>query len=201
MKSRINVRALVIDDDDATCRRISDWLEAESFDVAAFTDPSLGVLHASRHGCDVALVDLRMPNVSGPDVIAMVCRNSPQARVLAMTAFPENDQILKAREAGARDLIEKPIQAPQLFEALARQLSELGISSRTEVDFNRKLGARLREIRQGADKTQSDIAHAAGITPAQLSQIELGKTATSTWTLARICNALRINLSSLFQGL
>ena len=45
------------------------------------------------------------------------------------------------------------------------------------------------------------MAEAAGITPAQLSQIELGKTATSTWTLARIAGTLRIPLTKLFDEL
>jgi DNA-binding NtrC family response regulator len=201
MKKWIRVRTLVIDDDETVCRRLSGWLDALGHDVVTFTDPLAGVQHAAQTPCELALVDLRLPDMDGVEVIGRLREASPQMRVLAMSAFPQTDQVLKAIRAGARDLIEKPIQQRVLLKALERQLAEIGIPARTERQFNRRLGARLRTLRQDARRTQHEVAELAGITPAQLSQIELGKTATSTWTLARISGALRVTLANLFDGL
>ncbi len=201
MKKRIRVRTLVIDDDETVCRRLSGWLADEAHEVATFTDPRAGVEHARQTPCELALVDLRLADVDGDEVIGRLRETSPQTRVVALSAFPQMDQVLRAIRAGARDLLEKPIQRPVLLKVLERQLAEIGIPARTEPEFNRRLGARLRKVRRDTRRTQQEVAELAGITAAQLSQIELGKTATSTWTLARISGALKITLASLFDGL
>jgi sigma-B regulation protein RsbU (phosphoserine phosphatase) len=199
MKDRIPVRTLVIDDDESVCRRVSGWLEAEAYEVAAFTDPRAGLEHAARDTCDLALVDLRLPDADGVEVIARLGEVSPRTRVVAMSAFPQAEQVRRAVRAGARDLIEKPVSQPALLQVLQRQLAEIGIPVRTETEFNRRLGSRLRRLRREAHRTQRELAASVGITPAQLSQIELGKTATTTWTLARIGGALKVPLPALFE--
>ena len=201
MEKRIHVRTLVIDDDQAVCRRLRGWLAADGYEVATFTRPPAGLEHARRESCELALVDLHLPDADGVEIITRLQAASPQMRIVAMGAFPQTDQVLRAIRAGARDLIEKPIRHATLLRTLHRQLAEVGIPARTEQQFNRRLGARLRRLRKDAQRKQQEVAKAAGITPAQLSQIELGKTATSTWTLARISSALRITLASLFEGL
>lgn len=200
MKDRISVRALIIDDDAALCQKLSGWLAEESFSVCTSTDPSDGIRQAAATAFDVALVDLLMGEVDGTAVIQTLCQASPRTRVVAMSAFTDSAQFIRARRAGARAVLPKPIQQPVLLQEIDRQLSELGLGVRTEEDFNLRLGSRLREMRQGAGRTLQDVASLAGITAAQLSQIELGKTATTTWTLARISGVLNVSLSSLFAG-
>lgn len=199
MKHVISVRTIVIDDDDAVCRRLQGWLAEEGFLVATFTDASQGAQHALAQPPDVAIIDLRMPEVDGTELITSLRKSLPATRFLGLSAFPESHQVIRAMEAGARELLEKPVQKVALIEAVDRQLADLGIPVRTEQQFNRRLGARLRETRLHSKHTQNEIAAAAGITAAQLSQIELGKTATTTWTLARICGALRCPIGSLFD--
>lgn len=200
MKHVIPVRALIIDDDDAACRKLQGWLTEEGFDVGAFTDPSKGAQHAIAQPPDVAIIDLRMPQVDGVDLIASLRGSLPETRFLGLSAFPESHQVIRAMEAGARELLEKPVQKAALIEAVDRQLADIGIPVRTEQQFNRRLGSKMREIRLLGKRTQNEIANAAGITAAQLSQIELGKTATTTWTLARICGALRCPIAAIFEN-
>jgi transcriptional regulator with XRE-family HTH domain len=80
-----------------------------------------------------------------------------------------------------------------------RHFAAGGILARSPREFDRKLGARLRRIRTGNKRGLGEVARAAGISPAQLSQIELGKNAASTWTLARVCAELQVPLARLFE--
>ncbi|MBN2447112.1 MAG: response regulator [Phycisphaerae bacterium] len=201
VKARIPVRTLVIDDDEAVCRSIQRWLSDAAHEVITFTRPCEGLQAASAVGCQLALVDLRLPDVAGPDIIASLTEVCPQTRIVAMSAFPDTPQVLAAVRAGARDLLTKPIQRDSLLATLERQLAELGIHGHTEHDFNQRLGTRLRAVRQEAKRTLSDVATLSGISAAQLSQIELGKNATTTWTLARISGALRVPLGKLFENI
>lgn len=198
MKDRIHVRLLIIDDDEGVCRRLGSWLTEERFGVETFTDVNAGLDAATRNSFDIAFLDLRPPDIDGAELVARVGAAPGSPRVIVMGAFPDPDEVKRALAAGARTLLNKPIHREELLAIVDQQLLDLGIGCRTEERFNAVVGARLREIRSALGKTQNEIAQLAGITAAQLSQIELGKTATSTWTLARICGALRVHISRVF---
>ncbi|MCH7870105.1 MAG: response regulator [Planctomycetes bacterium] len=200
MDRRIHIRVLIVDDDDSLCRKLRGWLESALYEVTTFVRADEALPYAGRVEHELALVDLRLGEQDGVGVIEALAQASPSTCILAMTAFPEASQVIAAVRAGARDLLEKPIQQPILIETLERCLTAMGVVSRDETEFNRRLGKRLRTVRQQAERTLEQIAESVGITQAQLSQIELGKTATSTWTLARICAALRVPLGRLFEG-
>jgi CheY-like chemotaxis protein/DNA-binding XRE family transcriptional regulator len=201
MKDRIPVFTLVIDDDETVCRRLRGWLESQAHEVVTLTDPRAGVEHAAQSPPDLALVDLRLPDVDGVEIVSRLREASPLTRVVAMCAFPKPEDVEAAIGAGAQALLEKPVSRPALIEVATRQLAAIGIPARTEAEFNSRLGSRLRRLRSDAGRTQQDVAELVGITPAQLSQIESGKTATSTWTLARICATLRVPLASVFEDM
>lgn len=201
MMRTIPVRVLVIDDDEAVGRRLGGWLREAGFDVTTFTRPGEGLAHAARAPGPVALVDLHLAGADGLETIASLRVVAPQTRVIALSAFPDVPQVVAAVRAGARDLLEKPIQRESLLAALDRQLAETGLHIRDEEDFNRRLGARLRTVRTERELTLGDVAERCGLTAAQLSQIELGKSATSTWSLARIAAALETPLDRLLASL
>jgi DNA-binding NtrC family response regulator len=201
MVRTIPVRTLVIDDDAAVGRKVAGWLREAACDVVCFTSPAEGLTHVSRAPCLVGFVDLRLEDASGIDVIASLRQAAPGMRLIAMSAFPDAQQVIAAMRAGASDLLEKPIQQPALLGALERQLLALGVVARSEQEFNRRLGGRVRAERTRSGRTLAEIAAECGLTASQLSQIELGKSATTTWGLARICSALRVPMGRLLSEL
>lgn len=201
MDDRLSARVVVIDDDEALCRRIVGWLTPERYDVATFQALDGGLTHVQNAPPEIVLVDLRLPETQGVEHLQALANAAPRGRILATAAFPEARMVIGAMRAGAADLLEKPLQRASLLEAVERHVRALGYVDRSENAFNRRLGARLRAVRQDRGRTLSQAAQDAGITSAQLSQIELGRSATSTWTLARICGALRCQLRELFDGL
>jgi len=56
----IPIRTLVIDDDDAVCRKVGGWLREAACDVVTFTDPEAALAHTTRAAGQVGLVDLRL---------------------------------------------------------------------------------------------------------------------------------------------
>jgi DNA-binding NtrC family response regulator len=195
------VRVFVLDDDEAVCRKISGWLTDAAYDVVTFTDPLAALEYAHRVFSPIALVDLRLPDANAVEVISTLGRLSPQVRVIGMAAFPELPHVLAAMRAGARDILEKPIRPAALLEALERQLVELGMVARSEEEYNRWLGARIRAARAAVNLTLSEVALSCGLSAAQLSQIELGKTGTTAWSFARICAALNTRPTTLLNGI
>ncbi len=199
MAARIHIRVLIVDDEEAVCRRLRGWLEPRLFEVSTFSRGDEAVRYAARVPHEVALVDLRMAGQDGAEVIRELREARAETRIVAMAAFPEVPQVLAAMRAGAADLLEKPVQEPALLRAVETQLTVSGVVARDEAEFNRRLGQRVRAVRQAAERTLEQVAEASGVSAAQISQIELGKTATTTWTLGRICAALHVPLHRLFQ--
>jgi DNA-binding NarL/FixJ family response regulator len=71
-----------------------------------------------KHRPDVMLVDLRLPEMSGLDVTAAVCREFPDARIIILTGSEGNEMIYRALQSGARAYLLKDIRGPQLLKAI-----------------------------------------------------------------------------------
>lgn len=200
MKDVIPVPTLVLDDDERLARRLADWLIAESFPAEAFTELASACGRARATPAPrIALIDMRMPGIDGPAALRALREAAPRIELIALTAFPEPGENLRVREAGAAALLEKPIDAPRLLQAVTECATRLGFRGRTEAELNRRIGARLKTIRQARGRAQFEVAEQAGLAASQLSQIETGRTGTSNWTLARLCGALDISLDELLR--
>ena len=71
-----------------------------------------------RAPADVALVDTRMPKMSGLEAAQAIKERFPQVRVLMLSAFDDRDVVIGALDAGARGYILKDRDAHQLIEAV-----------------------------------------------------------------------------------
>jgi two-component system NarL family response regulator len=67
---------------------------------------------------DVALVDLRMPGMSGTEAIEAIRAEFPDARLIAMSAFEGDDLVYRAFQAGARGYLPKKVPGEELFKAI-----------------------------------------------------------------------------------
>lgn len=197
--SLIAARALVVDDDERTTRLMTSLLLAEQVEAVAFTRLDDAALNAARVRYDLAFIDLTQPDVTADEAIARFCGLCPEARVIALAAFAQKEEIVGAMRSGARDILEKPVQAAALQQVLARQLAALGIAERDEQRFIARLGAVIRRVRQQGGRSLTDVAQEAGLSASQLSQLESGKNAASLWALARVAAALRTPIAALFH--
>ena len=73
-----------------------------------------------QHRPDVALVDLRMPELDGAGVIAEIRRADPAARVIILTTYDTEEDIYRAVRAGARGYLLKDARRGELLEAIRR---------------------------------------------------------------------------------
>ncbi len=67
---------------------------------------------------DVILMDMIMPEVDGPEAIALIRRENPEARILVLTSFGESKQVAAAIEAGAMGYLLKDSSPDDLLHAI-----------------------------------------------------------------------------------
>jgi len=73
---------------------------------------------AASHQPDVILMDLVMPGGDGVSAIAALTRANPRARVLALSSFAKNDQMMEAMQAGAAGYLLKDVEPNDLAAAI-----------------------------------------------------------------------------------
>ena len=84
-----NSNILVIDDNSDIANIIKTMLEIDGFNVSAFYDPSLALDHFKSNSKEYALLitDVRMPGMSGPEIVSRIKRIEPEIKIIFMTAF------------------------------------------------------------------------------------------------------------------
>jgi DNA-binding NtrC family response regulator len=116
-------RLLLVDDDEAACRLLSEVLEREAYRVVSALSTDEAISKLEQEGpFDAVLTDLRMPRRSGLDLLRFVRGRDPDALVLVLTAFGDAAAAGEAIRAGAFDFISKPYDISALRETLGRAL-------------------------------------------------------------------------------
>jgi DNA-binding NarL/FixJ family response regulator len=113
------VNCLVADDHPAVRRAITEILVASGIDVigeAADGEEALEKIETRKP--DVALVDIRMPRLSGVEVVRRASRSTPDTAVLLYSGYGDEALLLEALDAGARGFVLKEAPLVDLHRAI-----------------------------------------------------------------------------------
>jgi DNA-binding NarL/FixJ family response regulator len=114
------VRLLVVDDHDLFRVGLASLLSAESGIevVGQASGGKLGVRLAAELRPDVILMDVRMPDISGPEATRLVLSNDPEAKVLALTVSSDDADVSAVLQAGAVGFLSKDTPIDSLVVAI-----------------------------------------------------------------------------------
>ncbi len=121
------MKVLVIDDDVDLVDVISYALRREGFNVQIAVDGQQAVQRLKAGRPDVILLDVRLPKVSGLEVLKRI-RETDDVPVIVLTALNDEETILKAFNLGADDFITKPF-SPRQLTARIRAVTRRGGSA------------------------------------------------------------------------
>lgn len=113
------VSCLVADDHPAVLEAVADYLEAAGIRVAARArdgEEALAKIESTRP--QIALVDLRMPKVSGIEIARLVARSHPDTAVVLYTGYGDRAHLTEALDAGARGFVLKEAPMDDLVRAV-----------------------------------------------------------------------------------
>lgn len=121
------IRVMIIDDQELIRTGFSLVLSSEpGLEVVAEAGDGrealagLERLHAAGGGCDIALMDVRMPGMNGIDATAEIARRFPSTRVLVLTTFDLDEYALDAIRAGAAGFLLKDAKPEELVAAITK---------------------------------------------------------------------------------
>lgn len=121
------IRVMIVDDQELIRTGFSLVLAAEpSLDVVAEAGDgvealaTLGRLRADGTGCDIVLMDVRMPGMNGIEATGEIARHYPETRVLVLTTFDLDEYALEAIRAGAAGFLLKDAKPEELVAAITQ---------------------------------------------------------------------------------
>ena len=115
-------RILIIEDDETLRLTVRDILEREGYELELAEDGTSGLEHFARRNFKLVMLDLRLPDMHGLDVLRAMRQADDSAVVIVMTAYPEVRSAVETLKAGAYDYLNKPFDNDDLREAVRRAL-------------------------------------------------------------------------------
>lgn len=123
---------LIADDDESLRKVLAFQLREAGHRVEAAADATAALDCFERLPVDLLLTDLKMPGLSGLDLLSRVRERSPQVPVIVMTAYGTIDDAVTAMKRGAFDFITKPVNRDHLKALVARALEHGALQRRVE---------------------------------------------------------------------
>lgn len=125
-------RILVVDDDATIRETVAEVLARQGFEVGQAATGGNAIKLASEGRFDLILLDLRLPDTDGLEVLRKIRESDDHPLAVIMTAYPEVRTAISALKAGAYDYINKPFDLDDLKGLVKRALETQNL--RTEVE-------------------------------------------------------------------
>lgn len=132
---------VIIDDEEGMRRALGKLLTVEGFHVTTFATPEETLDHLSKNAADILLTDMRMPSMSGAEILARVKGMKLPVEVIVMTAFGSIEQAIECVRAGAYDYVTKPLNHNELTVTLRRAIEKKRLE-----DMNRALSTAYNPV-------------------------------------------------------
>ncbi len=180
-------RIVIVDDEPGmldVCRET--LLVLPDVRIECHGDAASGLAAVRDRGADLVLTDIRMPGMSGLELLEAIRGFDPDLPVLLLTAFPGLDSAVQALRLGASDYLVKPFHPEQLVEAVRRMLRELRLKEENALLARRVTGAGRGGGLVGKSTAMEEVFRFIG----KAAQVELpvlitGETGTGKELVAR----------------
>ncbi|MBE0461756.1 MAG: sigma-54-dependent Fis family transcriptional regulator [Candidatus Aminicenantes bacterium] len=115
-------KILIIDDEKSIRDVFSLFLKENGYLIETAAKGKEGLIKARKYIPDIILLDIKLPDISGIEVLSQIKKSLPQTEVIIITAFGTVKNAVEATKLGAYDYIEKPIDNEELLLLISRAL-------------------------------------------------------------------------------
>jgi DNA-binding NtrC family response regulator len=138
---------LVVDDDEGIRKTLETILESEGYSVDTAKDGSQAIEKSNSKLFDLVLVDMRLPDMMGTDLLGKLKETTPKIQKIILTGYPSVQNAIKAVNEGADGYILKPVDAGIILETVQKHLlkrdAEAQYSEKKVVEY---IQTRAKEI-------------------------------------------------------
>jgi signal transduction histidine kinase len=150
-------KVLVIDDEENICKSCAEVLQDDGYVVMAFTKPSDGLKSLREEDIDLVLLDLKMPEADGIEVLKEIRARHRETLVVVITGYASVETAVASLKLGAFDYVSKPFTPDELSLAVKRAFEH----KRLVADYRKMSEQRLMRSEKLASigRLAAGIAH------------------------------------------
>jgi two-component system response regulator AtoC len=123
------LKILITDDEPDQLEMLGGFLQRQGYEVLSAGDGEQALALLQREPVQLALLDHRMPGMTGDEVLARMKTINPMLRAIMITAFGDVDMAVRVMKLGADDFLQKPVDLQRLLEKI-QQLELSGEEAR-----------------------------------------------------------------------
>lgn len=194
-----DINILVIDDDKDICESLKKILALDSYKIKTISKPKRALLELQKKTYHLIILDLKMPEIRGEDLLKEIRKINPDISVIILTAYPSVDSAVQALQNHVFDYVKKPFKINEIRDKVRSALRSKMLILEPEEELNMKIGMKVRELRGENRLTLKQLAERTNLSVSLISQIERAESAASISTLNKIVTALNIKLKVLFE--
>ena len=117
-------RILIVDDDENIRKVLTTILEDEGYDVESVDTAKKAIERTRRKFYNLALIDIRLPDMEGIELLTKMKNTTPKIRKLIITGYPTLQNAVEAVNRGADAYIMKPFDMEKVLEEIKDQLKK-----------------------------------------------------------------------------
>ena len=194
----VQLKILVVDDDRDVCEYLSDFLNREGFQVTTITDPTEAIAELKRSEYHLVVLDLKMPKMTGIDLLQQIRRVDDDVAVVILTGHPSLETATASIQHDVSAYLKKPFTSEEFREVLLRIAKKKGLILRREDELHASIGRNIRDLRKQRNLTLKQMSRRTKLSVSLLSQIERAESSASVSSLFKVATALDVRLTELF---
>lgn len=148
-------KILVVDDEEAICELCTRSLQRYGYTVTSTTSSSQALELLKQQEFDLLLLDVRMPEINGLEVMRQVRQFAPDIAIVVITGYASIETAIEAVRQGAADFLPKPFQLDNLRLAVAEALAKRDLAR--ERARSRALMRLVRVSEEISSSLESDV--------------------------------------------
>lgn len=187
-------------DDAATCAATQAVFANTRYELCCYTDCEEARRALATARFDIAVANLRAVTADGASLLRHIVDTVPRIRCIAVVENPDIASVQESMKLGCKSYLAKPVTPDAIYKAVDDVARSSGLLTLSERELQLRLSRLIRARRLHQALTLTEMAHRIGLSKAQLSQIELGKSWPSFPTLKRISDELDQPFSELFRA-
>ena len=177
---------LIVDDDATFCLMLKKLLERHKFRVTTSFSPQKVKSIVKQQFYDVVLTDLRMPDISGMEIIRLIKRESPETQTIMMTEYADIATAIQSIRQGAFNYIPKPFQPEEVLNIIREALE-----AKVSPEDNRPNNLLQNDFLFGTSKISLHLkGYVELVSPTSLSVLITGESGTGKEYIARLIHDL-----------